>query len=298
MQILEQTITALGPPVWTQPLEPARAQGLLLARWRHADARVSVGAADAVRVVLNLTAGPLVRHAERGEVTLARSVPGQVSVMSAGVASETVVEGRADIVQIFFRPEGLGGRTDQVPADAVSHAELKRAVLRLLVAARQTDGPRQRRAAAQLQRLVVTVLASGVGGTHTDLPPGVRPLAVRRAEGLVSEAMEHSVWPELAEMAAAARLSVSHFVRLFRRAAGVTPHQWVIARRLEQAMELLSQPDARVADVAEAAGFASPAHFVATFRQRLGVTPGAYRQALGGPAPEHDHFSIPQVPGC
>src|SRR5262249_56208756 len=47
--------------------------------------------------------------------------------------------------------------------------------------------------------------------------------------------------PTLGQLAAVARLSPYHFARQFKRATGLPPHQYVIARRVERAKAPLRQ---------------------------------------------------------
>ena len=113
---------------------------------------------------------------------------------------------------------------------------------------------------------------------------GLPPVAISRAERLIAEAMDRpdSASPTLRELAATACISPNHLIRKFRQMRGTTPHQLVMTRRCQRAMELLRQPDVTIADVSDAAGYSSPAYFVASFRQQLGVTPGAYQRAVAG----------------
>ncbi len=106
--------------------------------------------------------------------------------------------------------------------------------------------------------------------------------AMRRVDELITSRLDSGDVraPSLGDLAAAAGMSVSHFIRAFRQSTGATPHQHVLTRRIERAMGLLAQPDHSVAEVANSTGYASPSHFVASFRQRLGVTPGTYREAV------------------
>src|SRR5262249_28129213 len=62
-------------------------------------------------------------------------------------------------------------------------------------------------------------------------------------------------------LARAARLSPAHFSREFRRAFGVTPHQYLLTRRLERAAELLRLTDRSVADVCFTVGLKSVGSF-------------------------------------
>src|ERR671924_717403 len=66
----------------------------------------------------------------------------------------------------------------------------------------------------------------------------------------------------LEQMAAAAHLSAYHFARQFKAATGMPPHQYVIARRVERAQQLL-QPDSdlSLAEIAAHAGFSDQSQF-------------------------------------
>ena len=68
---------------------------------------------------------------------------------------------------------------------------------------------------------------------------------------------------------------------MFRESFGLPPHQYVLARRLAKARELLAGGDLPLGEVALMCGFASASHFSNRFRQAVGATPGAYRLALG-----------------
>ena len=52
-----------------------------------------------------------------------------------------------------------------------------------------------------------------------------------------------------------------HFLRAFRQSIGITPHQHVIARRIERAQALLKDPTVPITEVAFCVGFQTPSHF-------------------------------------
>jgi AraC family transcriptional regulator len=83
--------------------------------------------------------------------------------------------------------------------------------------------------------------------------------------------------PTLEQMAAIARLSVYHFARQFRRATGLPPHQYVIARRVERAKQLLQGGRLSVAEVGARAGFSDHSKFCLHFKRIVGITPGQFR---------------------
>lgn len=77
----------------------------------------------------------------------------------------------------------------------------------------------------------------------------------------------------LAELAAVAGFSVSHFKPLFRQAVGMPAHRFVLERRVERARSLLAAGGRRMTDVALEAGFAHASHMARAMRRVLGASP-------------------------
>ena len=71
----------------------------------------------------------------------------------------------------------------------------------------------------------------------------------------------------------------AHFSRGFKRAFGETPHQYLLKRRIERAMELLRETDRSVTEVSLDVGFQSLGSFSTAFRdsweRRRATTRGA-----------------------
>jgi len=86
----------------------------------------------------------------------------------------------------------------------------------------------------------------------------------------------------LGDMAAQCSLSEYHFARMFSVSFGLPPHQYVLARRMARACQLLRGSTQALGDIALACGFASASHFSNRFRQTMGAAPGVYRAALQG----------------
>jgi len=84
----------------------------------------------------------------------------------------------------------------------------------------------------------------------------------------------------LPELARIAGVSVRHFVRAFKESTRLTPHQFVLVRRIERAARLLADRDLTVADIAMQCGFGSQSRFAAAFRRLKDITPAAYRKAI------------------
>jgi AraC-like DNA-binding protein len=93
----------------------------------------------------------------------------------------------------------------------------------------------------------------------------------------------HSHLPlDLDTVARSAELSAFHFLRLFGRALGVTPHQYLVRSRLRRAAQLLAADTRPITEVALDAGFNDLSNFVRTFHRAAGVSPRAFRKAAKG----------------
>ena len=97
---------------------------------------------------------------------------------------------------------------------------------------------------------------------------------------------------EVAEMAAAAGLSRAHFSREFKRAFGVSPHAYLLTRRLERAAALLRNTDHAVAEVCLEVGLTSVGSFTTSFKRAYGQSPTAYRASFPPAA------AMARVPAC
>jgi AraC family transcriptional regulator len=84
----------------------------------------------------------------------------------------------------------------------------------------------------------------------------------------------------LALLAKESGYSRAHFLRMFRAATGLTPHQYVLEMRLSTAQQLLRQSKMLLAEIALKCGFSSQTYMNDVFRKRLGVTPQEYRRNI------------------
>lgn len=84
----------------------------------------------------------------------------------------------------------------------------------------------------------------------------------------------------VADLAAAAHLSPSHFSRAFRATYGESPHQYLLTRRLERAAWLLRHTDRPITDICWQVGWSSLGSFTTSFRRIHGRSPAAYRASF------------------
>ncbi|QYU69806.1 AraC family transcriptional regulator [Leptolyngbya sp. 15MV] len=115
---------------------------------------------------------------------------------------------------------------------------------------------------------------------------GARPTALRVSaldERRVARALRHMEAHadqrlDLDRIAGVAAMSKFHFLRVFRRVAGVTPHQYLLNLRLWRAAQRLLNSAEAVSAIAFDAGFGDLSTFNAAFRARFGRSPLLFRR--------------------
>lgn len=105
---------------------------------------------------------------------------------------------------------------------------------------------------------------------------GLVPWKLRRVIDYLDSRLPERV--DLADLAALAGLSQSHFSRAFKASTGMAPYRWQLDARIRRAQALLIDPRFSLEQVAEATGFADAVHFGRTFRKLTGMAPGAWRR--------------------
>lgn len=81
----------------------------------------------------------------------------------------------------------------------------------------------------------------------------------------------------LDELCSYSGFSPGHLIRAFKQHFGMTPHAWLINRRIQYTQRALKAGQSLV-DVALNAGFADQAHFQRTFKKLVAATPDQYRR--------------------
>ena len=81
-------------------------------------------------------------------------------------------------------------------------------------------------------------------------------------------------------LAEAAGLSRMHFARLFRLSTGLSPHEYVLRKRVERAKALMLDSNDSIAEVARASGFSTGAYFANVFHRFVGNPPSRWRHSM------------------
>lgn len=102
--------------------------------------------------------------------------------------------------------------------------------------------------------------------------------ALMRVLKFIDEQMARPI--TLNEAAEAAFLSPNYLSQLLKKQTGLAFVEWLTARRMQRARELLAHGGERVSTIAKSVGFADEAYFTRRFSQSFGMSPSKYRQSL------------------
>lgn len=134
-------------------------------------------------------------------------------------------------------------------------------------------------AAEALSVLVLTDVLRATANWNAD--ENLRSLdqeRIKRVLVFVEENISENI--SVGDLATQAGFSLFHFSRAFKLAVGVSPHQYILQRRVDVACEMLSKTKVGLAEIAYRVGFSSQAHMTTAFKKRFGTTPGRYRNTL------------------
>jgi AraC family transcriptional regulator len=105
---------------------------------------------------------------------------------------------------------------------------------------------------------------------------GLAPWQLRRVDAYIDSHLSGD--PSLADLAKECGLSSGYFARAFGVSAGMSPHRWLMKRRVERAKELLLAGTLGLAEIAAVCGFFDQSHLNRIFARFEGCAPGKWRK--------------------
>jgi AraC family transcriptional regulator len=268
--------------------ELAAGSGLAVRGYTYAPSDIaSPGLTDAL-IVIYLDGSPRMTRRLAGRSETKTLSPGQISLMSRRHEVAWSWDEPIRVLHLYLSPVLLEVVSGQVfpgdPHDVELRNELEIAdpVLHRigseLAEGSALDGPgADLYAQALAQQICIHVLRRYVE----------RPRAAATWRGGLSRAQSRRIVERLedgpadaislAALAAEAGVSEGPFIRLFKNRFGLTPHQYVVKRRLAKSKELLAS-DRNLAEVAALCGFSDQSHFTRLFKREYATTPSAWRR--------------------
>jgi AraC family transcriptional regulator len=221
-----------------------------------------------------------------------RRVPppaGSIAVVPAGSPARYRWSGSMDTLNVYLQPALVARVAEEAfqldatrltvpPLGGVDLPHL-RSAMGAVDAELMADGAGGPLAAESLANLLAVHLIRYVLAPRRAQSGRVGRLPRGKLRAVVEYIEEHlDASPTLEQLAAVVQLSPFHFARQFKVATGLPPHQYVIARRVERARQLLeAETDLTLAEIAAYAGFSDQSQFSLHFKRLIGVTPGQFR---------------------
>jgi AraC family transcriptional regulator len=257
-------------------------EGWRLSRWRQFVGSYKLPALPNPMFVIEIAGKSGVRIWESPGWSEKISYPGAASIVPAGHKTGWLVDGELDVVTLSLSPTALG--------EAAAAARFKRLQFAFsdplaLALTRRVLGelyaPQTPERDVYIDILMKALNAHLVRGplvtTANEIPTS--DSFAFRVHQVMNTILQHPGDSHTVEsLAAQASVTPSHFCRIFKRATGVSPHQYVMKTRFDRAQQLLLQSDTRIALIAESLGFTSQSHFSRAFRRITGQTPAEFRQ--------------------
>jgi AraC family transcriptional regulator len=165
--------------------------------------------------------------------------------------------------------------------DRRAAAEVRRLLQRALKC-QQQDAEKAVELVAGALLILCRPRSNRLEGTSQDhsSPRGLAKWQANKVEAFVVERLSKHI--AVSELARAANLSTCYFCTLFKATFGLTPHNYIVAKRVERAKHLIEATEASLSEIALNCGLSDQAQLSRHFRRLTGFTPGNWRRVCVG----------------
>ncbi|WP_244271415.1 helix-turn-helix transcriptional regulator [Pseudovibrio axinellae] len=242
--------------------------------WENSGGRINYVRPHGHTFSFYLEGGTGVRRLDIGGAT---GHPGAVCVMPAEQSSDWEITSRFKFVH-FHVPDAIlrasyahihdrdARRLEVRESTFAHHPEIATPMFQMAQAAIQGD-----RLAAEV---ALSTLIAQLPEGKIIVNGGLSPQQLRRTDEWISANLSGPVL--LADLASQAGLSEFHFQRMFTLSRGISPHKWVMSKRVNLAKSEL-RGSQTIAQIASSCGFSCQSHLTRAFKAEVGTTPARYR---------------------
>lgn len=203
---------------------------------------------------------------------------GQVLLLDCNAPHSYAAQGKCSFTFIHFTGaqsrdiyeeiERTGGNLIRVPDINILHESIGEMLSCMRDERRMNEGQTSSMIYSMLMKLLEHSGGSGTGGIGNPM--------VDRAIAYIQSHLTDKLSVE--EIAASTGYSASYFSHMFAEETGLSPYQFVLKSRLDQAQMLLKTTRLTVQEIAFQCGFNSAANFCYTFRRMVGLSAHDYRR--------------------
>ena len=215
-------------------------------------------------------------------------VPGDIDVVPAGFSGSWEADGPTTVLIVNVSlsltraaAEGIGLNPDRVSIQP--QLQLKDSQLQYvgwaIKAELEADEPVGRIYADSLGlALTAHLLRRYALSVPKRMSGGLPERRLQRVTDYIQDHLTENL--KLAQLAAVAGMSASHFKVLFRQSVGVPVHQYVVQRRVDHAIALLRRDTLPFSEVAAQSGFAHQSHMAQCVRRATGMPPSVLKREV------------------
>jgi len=259
-------------------------------RWRHSNPEFPDAILPANTLVLTMCNVASYRL-QSGRITHAAGTPNGMGLIAEGSDGRWIFGSDVDVFHFYFSNAMLSciaGREDMVGVELRDQLVLDDPVLKTMAmeaAGAASEGEHSELYADTLGLAMALRLLrahrSGTGHvarqTNAMASGGMTARNLRRVTDYLMSHLSEDV--SLLDLAAVAGLSPFHFCRAFKRTTGLSPHAWLLARRVEVATRMmLDTPAMGLAEIALSVGFETQSGFSTAFKRERGMSPSQWRR--------------------
>ncbi|WP_374527606.1 helix-turn-helix domain-containing protein [Novosphingobium sp.] len=259
------------------------ANGWRLSRWRQFVGTYSLTSLPDPLFVVHISGKRNIKTWQRDCWSERDSIPGLATIVPAGQPTSWLVDGELDVVTLSIATDRQGPRRGLEQFEQMRFAfsdPLGVALTRQVLS--ELYQPESAERDVYVSTLVDALRAHMLRGPMQPVEPSfpTSDFSAYRIHHVMNGVLQHPEAEHSVEaMAAQAGLTPSHFCRVFKRATGLSPHQYVMKARLERAQQMLGGTELSISQVADCLGFASQSHFTRAFRGFTGQTPSDWRRS-------------------
>jgi AraC family transcriptional regulator len=273
------------------PLHSSRPHGwngVIVERYCLEGVEVTVQSA-AVLVTVHLGPTDTVVHTGRKQVERRGIAKGDITVTPPGQAKGWRHPGQAEFVAVWLAPaliERIAAEAADLHPQQVEILEnlgtpdwqVERIGLSLLC-----ELEHQEIGASVYVESLANELAVHLLRRYSTAAPAAMPSAstlpghkLRRVLEYLNENFSRNL--TLSEIARTVGMSPYHFAHVFKQTTGLSPHKYLVARRVACAESLLRETDLPITEIAHRVGYANQSHFSTLFHRAATMTPKTFRQ--------------------
>jgi AraC family transcriptional regulator len=210
------------------------------------------------------------------------STPNAISVFPVGLALQEQIMSRVEFTNLFLKPAflqqvaretELKDRFELVPQWGIRDEQIESIATAAECEIRSDLG-----VGDLFMESLATALAAHLLARYSSrrvvLPKcraRMSPSQLRRSTDFIEANLGKEL--HLSELAANVGLSTYYFCRMFKQSTNLSPHQFVLRKRIEQSQHLLKEHNLPIVEIAAELGFSDQSHFSRVFRSVVGTTP-------------------------